>query len=370
MAVPLLVTTYPADNDTGIPVGITIKLYFDTGIDLTSLKNSVALYGQDFDMTSGPDSTLWIDKDTGNNPFFLNSPGFKGLVPLKFELSYYTLGTATEVGPVITTQADEISENVGHLAKITIDPKFNAALSADTAFTLVIAGDPDNQGIGISARTVFDEVADAGNTGSGDIGIYGTWIDPGVELDEINVEITVGGNTGTARYKWWYTSGGPGSAVNGLVTSRKNRSLRDGLQIKFTGNDFVSGDSWKINVSKIQRLEASTIIHFNTNDGSYSAPPESPSTPALSVPPLNVLPTRRNPFEVIKMVPQNGTYNVRVNNRKIVITFSEEIDAATITNESVKLTKYPVSGSYDSTYNPVELQKTIDVDEDTITIRF
>jgi hypothetical protein len=115
----------------------------------------------------------------------------------------------------------------------------------------------------------------------------------------------------------------------------------------------------------------STVVTFSTNDGSYTAAPASPSTPATSTPPSTVLPTLTDSgIEVLEMVPANGSYNVSVNNRKITIRFSEDVDPDTITDDSVKLWKYPVNGVYDETYSPLELQKTIVVDGDTITIRF
>ena len=371
MAAPEIEVTYPAAADTGIPVGITIKIYFDTGIDEKSLKDSVALYGRDSDVTSGPDSAIWVDKDTGDNPFFLTSPGFKGLIPLKFELAYYTLATTIEVIPgIITSQADEVTAVVGHVAKITVDPKYNALLPANAELTLIIAGDPDTQDIGISSRTVFDLEANPGNTGAGNFAIWGTWIDPGAGDDTLNLEITTGGSVGTAEYKWWYTSAGSSSASDDILTSRRYRTLADGLQIRFTGSDFQVGDTWAVNVATVERMAESLSVSFTTNDGSYSTAPASPSTPATSTPATSVLPSAADTFEVLSMIPANGSYNVNIKNRKIVITFSDDVDADTITDDSVKLWKYPVDGVYDETYSPIELQKTIDVDDNVITIRF
>lgn len=371
MAAPEIEATYPADGDSGIPVGITIKIYFDAGVDEKTVKDSVALFGRDSDMTSGPDAAIWVDQDTGDNPFFLASPGFKGLIPLKLELAYYTLGSTTEVDPgVITSQADEVAANVGHVAKLTVDPKYNPTLPSDTDLSLVIAGDPDNQGIGISSRTVFDIEAAGGNTGSGNLFIWGTWEDTGAGEDEVNVEITAAGNIGTAEYKWWYTSAGVSSAADDNVTNRRYRTLTDGLQIRFSGSNLQVGDKWTFNVAVVQRMTTSTTVAFSTNDGSYTSAPSSPSTPATSSPPSTVLPTLQSTFEVEEMTPENGSYNVSTKNRKIVIRFSEDVDPDTITDDSVTLWKYPVDGVYDDTYSPIELQKTIDVDGDTITIRF
>ncbi len=142
------------------------------------------------------------------------------------------------------------------------------------------------------------------------------------------------------------------------------------MQIRFSGSSLQVGDSWTFSVSAIQRLATSTTITFTTNDGSYTSAPSSPSTPATSSPPSTVLPTGQSTFEVEEMTPESGSYNVSIKNRKIVIRFSEDIDPDTITDDSITLWKYPVSGVYEDTYSPIELQKTIDVDGDTITIKF
>ena len=88
MAAPTITSVYPADADTGLPIGIAIKIDFSSGIDLANAKKYVVLYGADYDRTSGPDSAVWLNHETGENPFFLSSPGFKGLVDANYELVY------------------------------------------------------------------------------------------------------------------------------------------------------------------------------------------------------------------------------------------------------------------------------------------
>ena len=164
MAVPILTLTYPADNDVGIPVGILIELDFDRGIDLLTAEQNVVLYGKDFDITSGPDSAMWIDRETGNNPLYLTSPGFKGIVPLAYELVYLdSLGAELSPQPAdIVDEADEQAK--GYTAKLRLTPK--APLAPDVEYTLHVIGDTDGTGRGISTRTVFDVIPDVGNTGT------------------------------------------------------------------------------------------------------------------------------------------------------------------------------------------------------------
>jgi hypothetical protein len=372
---PTLVSNYPSNGDTGIPVGETILLYFSTGVDLETIKSSIVLYGRDFDQTSGPDQSLWIDDDTGDNPYWQSSPGFKGTVPLDFELVYYdTLDAdlAEADGGVITSQAGETTsfQAVAHLVKIT--PK-ESSLAPDTAYALYINGDNDaNDMIGVSSRTVYDVVADSGNTGTdGGFKIFGTYA--GSFDDQVNLKITTAGDIGVAKYKWWYTSLGESSATTGRVTSRRFRNLADGLQIRFTGSGFVVNDLYVFNVEATARMTASSSILFTTNDGSWSTAPTSASTPAPSTPPSSVLPSVSDAseiLEVLEMTPESGSYNNPNNTRVITIVFSDDVDPDTITDETVKLFRYPVSGYYSDTAAPAELRKELSLDGDTLTIKF
>jgi hypothetical protein len=150
---PVLLQTYPANLDAGIPTGQSITLIFDRGVDLTTVKNNVVLYGRDFDRTSGPDSAYWVDPKTSHNPFFLKSPGFTGVVELEFTAVYVDLSDYTEiVGEVFLSRADELAygtDGAGH--KVIASPK--NFLAPEVEYTLHINGDPDSVSRGISART-------------------------------------------------------------------------------------------------------------------------------------------------------------------------------------------------------------------------
>jgi len=375
MAAPSIVKIYPEDGDSGIPVGETLKVWFDRGVDIKSVKDSIVLFGAESDITSGPDSAMWINGKTGDNPFYLTSPGFKGYVPLKFEIVYWDttdlVDYAEVASPVeITSEADEVSNNYGHLVKITIDPEFAATLAPDTQFTLYANGDPDSTDTGIASRTLFDVEVDVGNTGSGAVYMYGPYIDAGAGDDTMNIEITKAGNIGTAEYKWWWDSGGPGSAIAGRVTNRRFRTLDAGLQIRFTGSSLAIGDTWTVNTETLVRMTTSTSVQFTTNDGSYTEAPASASTPATSTPPSTVLPSASIPFAVEGMDPLVASYNVDPDQRIITIVFTDDLDPATVTDDAVKLWKYPVEGHFDSTWKPTELEKSLTVSGDTLTIRF
>ena len=373
MAVPTLISNYPSDTDTGIPVGVTILCYFSVGVDLETVKNSIVMFGRDYDQTSGPDQAIWIDPDTGQNKFWLSSPGFKGTVPLDFELEYYDTTdpdyTVIE-GASFTTQDDETAASAGTLVKITPS---TGSLAPETLYTVYVNGDAvANDLVGVSARTVFDVEPDGGNVGStGSFSTFGSF--SGTTSDVVNVKITTAGDIGVAKYKWWYTSGAEASAVTCRLTSRRFRKLEDGLQIRFTGTAFVEDDLYTIEVFPTARLAASSSFSFTTNDGSFTVAPASPSTPAVSSPPSTVLPSVSDAsavLSILSMDPAHGSYNNKNSTRVITIVFDDDIDEATITDETIKLFAYPVSGHYGDTSAPMELRKELIVEDDTLTIKF
>lgn len=375
MAAPSLLTINPANNSTGIPVGESIILDFDKGIDLNTANIYIVLYGRDFDQTSGADSVLYIDQDTGDNPFFLKSPGFNGLVELDITATYYDLNDNTEIAVDFIDEADEANYSIagaGH--RLKIKPKIGT-FAPDQEYTLHIIGDPDSKGVGLGSRTIFQVTPNPGNASSTGI-LHAGGSYTGSVIDIVNVEITQSGDIGTAKYKWWLQTEGVGSAIYDKLSNRSFRSLLKGIQIRFTGEDFQAGDTFSFNVEPIQRLTTSTKIVFTTNDGSYSVAPDGVSVPATSEAPSTVIPnvpgasTEEESLQIVNMNPDDGAYNVSVNTKTITITFSELLDPSTIDAESVRIFALPALGWFEGQPNPRELQKRLTVNGETITISF
>lgn len=363
MAAPTITTIYPADLDTGIPIAESLIITFDRGVDLSVAKNHVVLYGPDFDKTSGPDSAQWVDNELGENPFFLRSPSFKGVVDCTYELLYVDGdGNPIDPQPTIEVLADE----AGLFQQLIVTPK--KALAADAEYKLHIIGDPDDTGKGIASRTVLDVVADPGNASTtAEVVVYGGYTG---DNDTVVIEITDSGDMGEAKYRWYYQSLGVGSAVTGKVTSRKYRRLEDGLQIRFDGSGFVDGDIYTVVVSAPERLATSTTITFTTGDGSYSVAPGAPSTPATSEPPSSTLPELVDGgfLEILEVDPADGATNQPLDTTTITITFSADLDASTVTQDTVKVTAYPISGVYSDTGEPKELLKDLQVSANKLII--
>jgi len=366
MAAPTIESVYPADNDSGIPTGATLKVVFDKGIDLESAKNSVVLFGADFDVTSGPQSAEWVNKSTSNDPFFLRSPGFKGIVDCNYAIRYLDSNN----DPVEDVIAGAIDET-GYTCELLITPK--KVLAPEVLYTLHIIGDVDGTNRGISSRTVFDVVPDPGNDSETGSIIASNTSYTGTTSEKIIIEITTSGDIGTAKYKWYYESDGVLSAKAGKVTSRRYRSLSNGVQIRFDGSGFVSGDIFSIEVEPIERMETSTQISFTTNDGSYTEAPTSPSTPAKSEPPASTIPNvtiGNEEFYVTEMTPEISSFNVSTKTRQIIIVFNEDIDEDTVTNDSIKVSVLPVLGVFSDSGKEKILAKKLSVSGNTLTIDF
>ncbi len=375
MAIPNLLEIRPTDGSIGWPIGEPIVVSFDRSIDPVTLKNYIALYGADFDHTSGPDMTMWIDKDTGDNPFFLKSPGLKGTVDLQMRLVYYDLDTGTDVGVFqFTDESDEIDygvAGVGHRAYLT---PVNGQLAPDTEYILQVLGDPDTQDVGISARTVYDVEPAVGNVSTSGI-VVSSGSYTGTTEETVRIEITSSGDIGEARYEWRYESAAPSEAKRNKLTNRRYRLLDSGLQIRFDGEQFSAGDVFRFKVYPAQRLPTNTKITFTTNDGSYTQAPDSPAVGGSSDPPQSVLPpapgmpTADSYLQVLEMIPSDGAYNVSLKTNEIVILFSENLEPSSVTDDTVRIWKYPALGWWQGQADPVELAKRITVSGQTIQIQ-
>lgn len=377
MTAPILTRTYPADNDIGIPVGIILYADFDRSIDVVSAANSIVLYGADFDLSSGPDEALLINKASGSNPFYLKSPGFKGIALTDLELVYIDLSTNQEVDiglvPSSTFETDYGSAGIGH--RLKIKPK--EQLAPNVEYVLYIMGDPQSSDNGVGSRTVWDVIPAGGNSSdSGDVVVYGGYTRAGIDV--VHIKITKSGTIGAAQYKWWYESEGESSAILGRVATSRYRWLNssDGVQIRFAGSGFVLGDSYTFNVEPIDRVVTNTKITFTTNDGSYIDAPDSPSTPQTSEPPEQVLPlspsaplTDEVLLSVVSSTPPDGAYQMDRSLREFTLTFNYPIDPATITDSTISVYKYPVSGIYSGQPNVTVLKKTLQIVGDTLTIK-
>jgi hypothetical protein len=369
MAEPTIQGIFPNDESIGVPIGVDIKITFDVGIDLKSASDDIVIYGQDFDMTSGPDSAQWIDSDTGDNPFYLKSPGFTGTVRVGFALYYVDDdGAPIDPQPTYTTRDDE--EDDGYKCQIVVSPVEN--LAAEVLHKVYVIGDAEEgTSRGVSARTIYDPDTSGVTSTTGTIQVYGTFT--GTVEDLINIKITTAGDIGTAKYKWWYESEDESEARTGKVTSRRYRNLEDGVQIRFEGSGFIANDLYTVEVHPVEYLQESYTFSFTTGDGSIEEVPDSASTSVIgTLTPLDAEETEY--LTVLSMEPADDAFMVSLSAaRTIDITFSGDLDAATVTDDAVSVYSYPVSGNFSGPSNTNagprrELVKKLTVDDAVLTI--
>jgi hypothetical protein len=361
MPAPTVDLVYPTSGATGIPVAPSIEITFSQDIDLASAKANVVIYGADFDQTSGPDLQTWIDNDTGNNPYFLKSPGFQGTVPCTYELVYVDgAGAAVDPQPSVYNES-----TVAYKHKLIIKPK--ELLAPDVKYNVYIIGDAETgTSKAISNRTVYDPVTGGATSTTAGLAFYGGYTGAS---DTLNLKVTTAGDIGTAKFKWWYTSNGEGSATIGKVTTSRFRKLEDGLQVRFTGSGFLLDDVYTLSVYAPVLLASSYTFSFTTGTGSIESVPLTASTSIIGS--ATDLTSEANALTVTSMTPVDGATHQAFSGRQILLTFSETLDASTITDANVTVTAYPVSGDFVSAASagePKELVKKLTVNGNILTI--
>jgi hypothetical protein len=364
---PVLTTTYPADDDVGIPLSASIVLTFDRSVDLSTIANYCAMYGAATDQVSGPHPGSFITK-TADKPYLLRSPGFKGLVPFDISAEYLD---GSDV--VADTFEDFVAETAAVVTyRVTLTPK--KPLAPEVEYTYQIIGDPDTLGKGISARTVWTAQADVGNTGTGVVESKGSYT--GALSDELVVEITTAGTTGVARYKWYWDSLGTSSGKSGRVSNTGYLTLDKGVAVRFSGADFQVGDTYSIHVDPLDRMVLSYKVAFTTTDNEYTVAPTSPSTPAEASPPSSVIPPAPGAamadsvLRILGLTPEEGSYNISLHTDTIVVTFSDPVDEDTITTDTVQLYAVPVEGIFGGRGSKRSLAFSLEVAGNVLTIRF
>lgn len=362
MSAPTITSIYPTDSSLGIPISPTIKITFDQSVDFASCKGNVVLYGKDYDITSGPESAVWINEGQSTNPYFLQSPGFQGTVPCNYELVYVDSTTGAEVDPQPDVY-DETTVTDYHQLKIT--PK--ELLAPNVTYTLYIIGDAEaGTSDAIQSRTVYDVDESAITSTTGSLTAYGGY--SGGD-DVVNVEITTSGDIGVAKYRWWYTTEGVASARTGKLCSSRYRRLEDGLQVKFTGSSFAAGDIYTFAVRAATKFANSYSLSFTTGTGSIEEVPETASTSIIGS--STALTSEATAMSVLDMDPDDGSTNQSLSDRRVTITFSNDLDPTTITDSTITVTAYPVSGNFDTNYSggePQELVKKLTVVDDQLII--
>lgn len=349
MAAPTISLVYPSNGSTAVPVGADIQITFSCGVDLSTIKTNIVLYGRDSDFISGPGTATFITE--GKSPDFLKSPGFKGIVPCEYQLVYLdSAGNEEDVS--LTDRTSEEAGQYNH--KLILSPK--TILAPNVEYKVYIIGEDEAATKrGVSSRTVYEVDASSATSVTGEVLMYGGYTG---ELDDtVNVKITEAGNIGTAKYKWWYSSELEAEAREGKVTSRRFRKLEDSLQIRFSGSAFILDDVYTISLNAQEFLDSSFSFSFTTSTTQIQEVPDTTSTSVIGIATEIV----SGYLKVVKSSPEDGDSNLSFKKKQIIIEFDEELDSSTILDSTVTVLSYPISGIINSNEDEEELFKKLTV---------
>jgi hypothetical protein len=364
MAIQLLADlSFPQNNETQFPIGQQFYLAFDNAVDLKSVKESVIVYGPDFDRTSGPNNSLWINASSGENPYFLRSPGFKGFVECEFEEL-----TVLDTTPVSFEEGVNLIDRSEIRTLIKVTPK--EPLKENTSYSLFLVGSnienidglpdvlvPISKNKCITERTIYSP-SKLGVLETR-VSSYGSYEPKNNEqLATLNIKIVTAGVGSEAKYVWWFSDEvepAPAQAYYSQRLSRcvqRWRSCDRGVMVKFEQSSFSLNESFTIKCYSKVKLVNSYLINFKTGTDSIYVYPEYTSTSPIGVdesliPQLPGGVVNPEELRVVSITPYDGAINVDLGLKQIVIEFNKNLDASTITQSSVELLSYPVSGTFD-----------------------
>lgn len=364
-------STYPATNEVNVPVGEQIKLLFNRYVDEKTIKDNVVVFGPDFDRTSGPDNAVWINNRSGENPFYLRSPGFNGFVDFDVEIK-----KANNAKPyaILEDQNFPLTKPEGdNYCYAIITPKTQFAV--DTTYYIFVLGQNTNftnleelpegvrgylQDRSLSEKTIYPAYLTGEAQEDNRVVVKGFYT--GNINRVLNIKIISEGSGSEARYIWWFDDEAEPVVGNAATRYRFNRctgrwrGLDLGLQIRFTGGDFELDEVFQVNLYEQALLPESYYWSFTTGDGSVYTAPEVASESPLEM--GGIIPgvgeagedVAVDAFRVTSIEPYDGAVNLSLNTEKIIITFNKNINPATVTQDTVKLLSYPVSGTFDGPY--------------------
>lgn len=371
MAIQFLPTSsYPINNENGFPVGQEIILVFDKPVDLKTVKESFALYGPDFDRTSGPDNALWLNKSDAKNPFFLKSPNFKGFVDCDFKVQFvdditnlnilsdqsiFEKTTSEKITVVIATPKKVLKENSEY--NIFISGK-----NVDNLESLPVNLISFVENKAVSFQTVFSPYTED-NSGVKSleerVDIYGSFEPKNNETSAtLNFKIVETGEGSNAKYIWWFSDESEPQPAHANYNNRLSRCVQRyrktdrGVLVKFDPVIFTEGETFKVKCNEKEFIESSYLIKFQTSTDSIFSYPETTSESPIElgpdvIPGLDSSSLVENKLRVVSISPVDGDVNVDLNLKQIVIEFNKNIDPSTVTQEAIKIEAFPVSGSFD-----------------------
>lgn len=319
---PNILKSNIVNNQTEWPIGQTISLVFDTEVDEYSIRKALFITGPDHDIFIGPGMDYMLDTPYSRPELALQSPGYEGDVLIDIDVY-----RSDEDGNKLDVQACYGQDEVEY-TRVNITPIQSYAVN--TKYKLFITGSEENNYSSVNSRSVFDVLADGGNTGDGQINSSGVYFG---DSDTVILEITESGNKNNVQFSWWLLSD-----VTHVRSDRSygvDKELIDNVYISFLG-DFEAGDVYQFNIEPATMLSDTIVVNFTTANELINELPDSVSRSPIE---NNIGPEGFNvvDFTVVKTSPKDNESNVNLSTRQVVITFNKELDSAS--HRNIKLSK-------------------------------
>ena len=383
--------SYPQNSEDGFPVGQSFYLAFSNSVDLKLLEKSCVLFGKDFDRSTGPNEALALNISDSTNPFFLKSPGLTGFVECDFE--EYFVDNFDDNSPSATQYLLDKVDSKNTIVKVT--PK--VPLGENQEYKLYLLGSSSEEieagapayidilakNNTLSKRTIYD-VKDSNDALEEKVRSKGTYSPENFENNSVlNIKIIKEGEGSKANYIWWFADEQEPLPANPSYSERTNRclqrwrSLSRGVMLKFTGGTFALNETFKVNCYKPEELLKSFLITFRTSTDSIYTYPDNVSTSPIGlganiIPGLNGNAAVVEDLKIIKIEPNDASINNKLNLKNIIIYFNKNLDPNTVSQDSIELVSYPVSGSFDYSGNKMKrerkLYKIVSVEDNKIIV--
>jgi len=361
--------SYPQNNEVNVPIGSSIVLFFDKEVDVQSIKDSCILSGPDSDFSSGPDNSVWMMNNPSEN--YLRSPGYNGFVKFDVELRYYDPSTSSEVSNVLDI------DRVNNLYTMAI-LKPEKVLALDTKYRIHVIGSNTSSGSIVSANCVSERTVYSCSINgaiSKRVKIKGSYNLPNNVT--LNCKIIKSGVGSEAQYVWWFSNEAipNNSGARLLKCTSRWRSLDRGLIIRFEESEYIAGEIYQFKCYQKSNLEQSHIINFSTGNAGVFVESDYSLTSSSEIDiniPTRVRPVDSNVFEIVSIEPVKASINIPIDTKYFTITFSKNINPQTVTQGSIKIKSFPVSGFYQSktgiNNREYEVYKILSVEDNKIII--
>jgi hypothetical protein len=259
----------------------------------------------------------------------------KGVVPGTFIFKRADLVTTSQVNTSDTT-------GNGALFRTQLVFKPDRPLKAVTQYTMYLVGDDDNTDeelYGLRSRSVFDPVADPGNTGTGSVTFSGSYTGH-LTTDSLSVRVTTAGGIGVAQFEAWFDSA-PLDLIGPFPASTSETLLGNGVTVQFVSGEFQVDDLFTVVLKKPEIFTDTVVASFVTGNGSITSVPTTTATSLTGDPvPLDT----SNVFKLVRSTPSDGDSNLNPSlAKRIVLEFNQEVDPTTVNTSSVSILSEPVT---------------------------